>query len=192
MITYEPMQPIKVLQEIPSGKFRILGESETLIRVRRGFGDIPGLIDARTPYLEFMASNGKISNISFFRNRFMRDTAYFEIINPKNNLNTQVTLDMKRYFSKFKKPGNLKVQDAFIEELKEAWNPQVRKHFIKEYAYITEKVDCPLPKIFADKDASVALYLYLRNELQLKPITRSYTLDLLILKIAKHGRPKIA
>jgi hypothetical protein len=191
--TFNLIPPITIHQETPQG-VRLLGKDETLIKIRRDFGSIPGYVDPRCAYLDFMASNGKRMNISYFRNRFMRDIAFFECTNPENSSKTIVKLPLKLYFHKFSKSGSRQVEENLYAELQEVLRkPSIRKAFHR-YQYITEDVYKTVPELLKSNEGCCALYFLIRDVLNVPPINRKYTLDILLVNLKKHshGRSKIA
>lgn len=182
------MKPIIIHQHTPNG-VRVLGERDTLLTVSRHYGPVTNLVEISSPHLLFRSVANATYNISYFSGVLMRDVAYWEILNPNRSSNIPLELTLKEYFNRAKKVGNKETQDEFYKLLQNSLsNPTQLKKFNTLYSYIhTGKCMNPLDYL-GTADGRAALYLYCRDQLGLKIQTRNYNLNLLLTKIAIHGR----
>lgn len=185
MIHFEPIKPVIIHQETPKG-LRTVGLDYTLTGISTGYGQIPYVTKSAGPYILFQTTANRLQNISYFRNNFMRNVAYYQITNPTNMPGQNIRLPLKEYFGTFTKFGNLEIQDEFRDFLIQQFkNTSSRKTFFSKYSYITKETS--LEGILHSREGSAAIFLFCVNELGLEVVHKNYTLDLLIQKIS-NGR----
>lgn len=185
MVHFEPIKPVIIHQETPKG-VRTVGLDYTLTGISTGYGQIPYVTKSAGPYILFQTTANKLQNISYFRNNFMRNVAYYRILNPSNLPGFQLRLPLKDYFGTFTKFGNLEIQSEFRNFLIQTFkNPSERKKFFSKYSYITKETS--LEGILHSREGSAAVFIFCVDDLGLEIVHKDYTLDLLIQKIS-NGR----